>query len=59
MSCKCQECGKKYKLDLIIDDKIWEHIKPAGKEKEAGLLCGSCIINKIEKIEGYSVFNLN
>lgn len=50
MSCKCQDCGKLYKVDVIVPDALWERIKPAGKPVGAGLLCGSCIITRIESI---------
>lgn len=56
--CKCQSCGNLFKLDLIVPDNLWEKIKPAGKPRGAGLLCGSCIIKKIEGVLGYSVFQL-
>ncbi|MDY6796972.1 MAG: hypothetical protein SWK76_17070 [Actinomycetota bacterium] len=54
MSCTCQECGKRYKVDFIVDDDLWERIKPDGKEQGAGLLCGSCILRKIEALDEYS-----
>jgi hypothetical protein len=59
MSCKCQNCNKQYKLDLIIPDIIWEEIKPKDKPEGAGLLCGSCIISMIESKFGYCSFELN
>lgn len=49
MSCKCQDCGINYNIDLIVDDCVWERIKPEGKAVGSGLLCGSCIINKLEE----------
>lgn len=59
MACKCQECNCYYHLDLIIPDEFWEKIKPIGKPKGSGLLCGSCIMKKIENIVfDYSVFSL-
>lgn len=58
MSCRCQECGKQYKVDLIVSDSVWEKIKPIGKSKDAGLLCGSCIMKKIEKISDYDCWFL-
>ena len=47
MSCKCQQCGKQYKIDLIVAGTIWKAIKPAGSAPEAGLRCPSCIMNNI------------
>jgi len=48
ISCTCQECGKQYKIDIIIDDDLWENIKPKDKPVGGGLLCPSCIFNKLE-----------
>ena len=59
MGCVCQECGRDYKLDLIISDNLWELIKPKQKSEGAGLLCGGYIISKIENVFGYSGFILN
>ena len=55
MSCTCQGCGKQYRVDLIVPDNVWEKIKPAGKASGAGLLCGACIMNKIELYGEYGV----
>ena len=58
MSCKCQNCGKQYKVDIIVPNDIWKIIKPFGKPEESGLLCGSCIADKIEERDEYDVFYL-
>ena len=58
MSCICQSCEKPYKVDIIVPDDLWERIKPIGKSKGGGLLCGSCIMKKIERDNGYNVFIL-
>jgi hypothetical protein len=58
MSCKCQSCGKSYKVDINIPDDIWEQIKPTGKPVGAGLLCVPCIMKCIEKIDEYDSFDL-
>lgn len=47
--CTCKDCGNKYRLDLNVPNYIWEEIKPANN----GLLCGSCIMKRME-----TVFNL-
>ena len=54
--CKCQICGQRYKVDIIVPDKIWYKIIDKDKEK-GGLLCGRCIIDKLEQL-GYSAFRL-
>ena len=55
MSCTCQSCGRKYRVDLLVPDELWEKIKPPDKPKGAGLLCGICIMTKIEDIGEYNV----
>lgn len=59
MSCICQQCRKDYRVDLIIPDDVWEKIKPVNKPKEAGLLCGACIMNKIESFGNYGAINVD
>jgi len=59
MSCTCQVCGRKYKIDLLVGDELWENIKPEGKPIGGGLLCGSCIMDRIEKyLNDYDVYLL-
>jgi len=58
MSCKCQGCGKQYRIDLYVPDELWELIKPIGKENGAGLLCGSCIMERLEEIGKYDAYDL-
>ncbi len=55
MGCKCQLCGKRYRVDLIVPDIIWEKIKPDGKASGSGLLCGSCMLSRIEGFGRYGV----
>ena len=59
MSCTCQDCGKQYTVDLVIPNELWEKIKPDGKPKNAGLLCGVCIMNRIEEISSYDYWVLS
>ena len=58
MSCTCQECGKQYRVDVIVPDEIWEKIKPKENIHGAGMLCGSCILHKIEFEGEYAAFHL-
>lgn len=48
MSCICQKCGRKYKVDLIIPDMLWKIIN-GGKN----LLCGLCIMENVENLDKY------
>ena len=56
--CTCQSCGNKFKVDILIPNKLWERIKPKNKPEGAGLLCGNCIFEKLEEL-GYGAFKLN
>jgi hypothetical protein len=58
MSCKCQNCGNEYYIDLMILDDFWEIIKPKGKPQGAGLLCGSCIMKRLEEFKKYGAYEL-
>jgi hypothetical protein len=58
MSCKCQGCGSRYKVDLNIPNEVWRKIRPEGKPPEGGLLCGSCIMGRIEAIGEYGVLHV-
>jgi len=55
MSCKCQDCGKQYKVDWLIPDNLWEQIKPSNKCITSGLLCGCCIAKRIERLNTYNI----
>ena len=61
MVCICQECGNQFKVDILIDDEIWKRITPKPPEGDydglGGLLCGWCIIDKLESL-GYGAFKL-
>ena len=56
MSCKCQKCGKEYKVDLLVEESVWKRISP--KKDESGLLCPSCIIEAVEDNFDYDVLYL-
>lgn len=57
--CLCQRCGARYKLDVMVPDHIWEKIKPHDAAPGGGLLCGSCVIGRIEKrITGFGVVRI-
>ena len=58
MSCKCQVCGNKYRIDVCVPAETWERIKPSGKAVGAGLLCGSCIITRLEAMGKYGSYEL-
>ena len=53
MSCLCQRCKKSYKVDLNIPNALWEKVR-GGKN----LLCGRCILEKIEELNNYNAYKL-
>jgi len=53
--CTCQVCGRKYRVDLLVSDELWERIKPAGKAEGAGLMCGICIMDAVERLGEFGV----
>lgn len=57
--CICQSCENEYKVDIIVTDELWEQIKPEDKPKGGGLLCGNCIIDRIELLNEFSAYKLN
>jgi len=58
VSCICQQCGKKYKVDLVVPNNLWEQIKPEGKPRGADLMCGFSITERIEEISNYDYWHL-
>ena len=52
--CTCQNCGEKYKIDFLLPDNVWLKISPT--KSEGGLLCGGCIVNKLESLGDYGAF---
>lgn len=57
--CKCQGCGKHYKVDFLVNDMPWEDIKPPGKPVGAGLLCGECIVKAIEGKNNFATYRIS
>ena len=57
MSCRCQECGRQFYIDIMIPDNIWEEIRPKDKEKSGGLLCGCCIMNRLENYKKHGIIH--
>jgi hypothetical protein len=59
MACKCDICGKEYKVDILVSNSLWEkYIKPKNKSIGGGLVCGECIMKIIENIGEYNAFKL-
>jgi hypothetical protein len=56
--CICQGCGRRYRVDFLVPDSIWERIKPDGKPKGAGLLCGACIAGRMEALGQFAAIRV-
>ena len=57
--CECSHCGQLYTVDLMIPDEWWERISPPPKHKiQTRLLCGECIMRRIETSSSYAGFRL-
>lgn len=46
--CRCDGCGRRYKVDMQVSDDLWALIQPEDKPAGAGLLCAACIGTRIE-----------
>ncbi len=57
--CMCQRCSQKYKVDLIVPDDLWKRIKPEGEAVGAGMLCGRCIMDRIEAFNDYGSLHVS
>ena len=59
IGCTCQICGRKYKVDILVPDEIWNIIKlELSSDDGSGLLCGSCIMTKIENLNNFRSFEM-
>ena len=51
--CLCQHCGARYRMDVLIDDDLWNVIR-----RGLNMLCPSCIVERVERAKGFSAFKL-
>lgn len=56
--CKCQGCGRRYRVDLLVPDALWRRIGPPREAPDGGLLCGRCIVDRIEALGEFAAFYL-
>ena len=71
--CLCCDCGKRYRVDVILDDDLWQRIlnvnagearkdirDPDGAllVRKDVLLCGSCIMHRIELLGRFGAYYL-
>lgn len=51
--CLCQGCGRRYRVDLLLNDELWKWIRYPDNPT---LLCGVCIMERIEQIGSFDYF---
>ena len=57
--CTCHGCGRKFRVDVNIPDELWREIRPDPRRPPAaGLLCGPCIMERIEAMGQYGAYDL-
>lgn len=56
--CRCHGCGRRYRVDVAVPDALWERIRPAGSTGGGGLLCGPCILARVEALGGFASYRL-
>ncbi len=59
--CLCQGCGRRYKVDINVSDELWERLQNGDEErdyKRPNLLCGICIMRRIELLGEFDYYNL-
>ena len=57
--CTCHVCGRRYRVDVLVPDEMWAEIRPEhAASADGGLLCGPCILERIEARGRFAAFNL-
>jgi len=41
---RCENCGKTYKVSVVVSDETWNRIKTS----DGGPLCGTCVVKRLE-----------
>jgi hypothetical protein len=54
----CQGCGRRFKVEVNISMELWLKIRPLKKDGGSGLLCGECIMRRIEAFGEFASYKL-
>jgi hypothetical protein len=54
----CQGCGKEFRIDIMVPDELWDRLKPPERKDGSGMLCGSCILTRMEGLAGADMWQL-
>jgi len=52
--CTCRQCLSTFKVDVIVPDDLWKRLGVP----EGWLLCGACIMRRIEALGDFGAFEL-
>jgi hypothetical protein len=55
---KCSQCKELYTVDLFVPVDVWERIRPERSIDGGGLLCGSCIMKRMEAVHGFETWKI-
>ena len=53
--CLCQGCGRRYRVDVRVSDELWKRIQ---YPDWPNLLCGICIMERIEQFREFDYYDL-
>lgn len=53
--CLCQSCGRRYRVDVMLADELWKRIQ---YPDWLNLLCGICIMERIEQFREFDYYDL-
>lgn len=55
VGCRCHGCGLRYLVDMNVPDDLWVRI---GMPSPGGLLCGRCIVDRLEQFGEFDAWAL-
>lgn len=53
--CTCHDCHQRYRVDVILPDELWQRI---GIVAPGALLCGPCVLARVESLGEFAAFAL-
>jgi hypothetical protein len=53
--CLCQGCGRRYRVDVMLADELWKRVC---YPDWPNLLCGICIMERIEQLREFDYYDL-
>ena len=56
--CTCDGCGHLYTVDLLVPDDVWNKVCTNLPRGESSMLCGSCLMARLERVSGFAAWKL-